>query len=308
MRLLIKSALERVAVGTGLTSALLEWGQPSTAILAYHNVLPAGSTPSGDLALHVDQARFAEHLDRLTQTHDVVPLCDVFAEWDDSDRPKAVLTFDDAYVGALTVGLGEVTARSLPATVFVAPGLLGAEAFWWDTLASDDRKPLAPSIRHHALSEHAGEQDRVLQWATSENLSRASVGSLARPADLNLLRRAAELPGVTLGSHTWGHPNLSALAPQQCRAEVERGHVGLVDALEGRGRVINWLAYPYGLASDAAVTAAGKIMTGATLVTGGLARQRRRPEPHPLRLPRVSVPRGLSADGLSLRLAGMRGQ
>ena len=294
-------------VGTGLSSVLLGRTRPSVAVLAYHNVLPAGHPPVGDLALHIDRARFAEHLDLLTETHEVVPLDEAFSEPADPARPRAVLTFDDAYVGALTVGLEEVTARGLPATVFVTPGRLGTEGFWWDILAPGDGEPLAAVVRRSALDVHAGEQDRVLSWAASEDLPRTSMPPEARPADHELLRRAAGRPGVTLGSHTWGHANLSVLPPERCRDEVERGHGGLREALGGRGVVIDWLAYPYGLESRAAVAAADEVVKRAVLVEGGLARRRGHPEPHPLRIPRISVPRGLSADGLSLRLAGLVG-
>lgn len=305
MRRLFKVALERAAVGTGLASILLERTRPSVAILAYHNVLPAGSIPAGDQALHIDQDRFSEHLDRLVETHEIVPLSEVLQEPNAGDRPKAVITFDDAYVGALTVGLQEVTVRELPSTVFVAPELLGAEGFWWDVLAPGDGRPLSAAIRRTALGTCAGAQERVLEWAASKDLSRTPMSLHARPADADLLKHAAELPGVTIGSHTLGHPNLSALSLPRCREEISLGHDGVREALGGRGVLIDWLAYPYGMVSEAAVTAAGEVMTGATLVAGGLARRRGRPESHPLRLPRISVPRGLSTEGLSLRLAGL---
>jgi peptidoglycan/xylan/chitin deacetylase (PgdA/CDA1 family) len=293
-----------MAVRSGFASGRLRSGHPTAAILAYHNVLPDDAPPVGDVALHIGRRRFAAHLDRLVETHRVVPLHELHTAEDDG-RPLAVLTFDDAYRGALTVGLDEVAARGLPATVFVTPGHLGGEGFWWDLLAPGGGEPLADEVRTRALWSHDGNHEQVLAWAHDANVPRSALPPEARPADVSLLRQAARRPGVTLGSHTWGHVNLGALSADACHAEVERGHRGLADAVGAGATLIDWLAYPYGLHSPAAVEAAGRTVSGAVLVEGGLARWQGRWSPEPLRVPRISVPRGLSVDGLSLRLAGL---
>jgi hypothetical protein len=68
---------------------------------------------------------------------------------------------------------------------------------------------------------------------------------------------------------------------------------------------VKWLAYPYGLWSQAAAAASRQVFDGATRVEGGLAmiRGRRLSDAHATA--RINVPRDLSVDGLRLRLANV---
>ena len=300
----IKHLLESAAARSGAAAALTRRRVPSTAVLGYHNVVPVGETAVGDLALHVGQARFADQLDLLLETHDVVSLRDVVFGEEGGRRPRVVITFDDAYVGTVTVGFDELRKRGLPATVFVPPGLLGADGFWWDRLAPDGGQPLDPAVRDMAQgADLQGRQDRVLAWAAAEGVALADLPPYARPAtEAELLARTRDTPGVTLGAHTWSHPNLSVLDPSDAREEMRRSR----EWLEACGAdVVDWLAYPYGLLTPAVAGIATELFEGAFLVEGGMAQIKRTWYGDPPRVPRLQVPSGLSVDGLAIRLAGV---
>ena len=295
-----KAYLERGLVGLGLHRRALRRLAPSAVVLAYHNIVPRGERPAGDLSLHLDQADFADQLDVLAETHDVVPLEALAAPWT-SDRPRAVITFDDAYRGALTAGLEELERRDMPSTVMVAPGILGT-ATWWDALSLPDQPGLAPELRRHALEVLQGRGGRILDWARDEGLPMAELPDHALPATAEEVIEAGRRGKTALGVHTWGHPNLAVLTEAECADEYDRSRAWLE---ERAPRFSDWLAYPYGLHAPPAVTAARERFVGTLLIEGGLAWRRGRPMAGDAGTPRINVPRGLSPAGLRLRLGGV---
>src|SRR5690606_40922240 len=85
--------------------------------------VPPEDAGQGDTSLHLPLPRFIQQIERVARTHEIVDLETTLSG--PGHRPRAVLTFDDAYRGAVTLALPELRKRGLPATVFVAPALLG---------------------------------------------------------------------------------------------------------------------------------------------------------------------------------------
>jgi peptidoglycan/xylan/chitin deacetylase (PgdA/CDA1 family) len=274
-------------------------------VLAYHNVVPNGVRPSGDRSLHLAVDDFSRQLDVLQEMHEVVPLTSLFDAVEDAGRLRVALTFDDAYAGALDLGLGELRRRNLPATVFVAPGLLGMTP-WWDLLAREHPAGLSEEVRVHALEALAGQHDRVVSWMSQVNPAR-SIGGAIHPSEWiaseEALRAAAAYPRLALAAHTWSHPNLSALAADEVAAELSRSLRWLRDRFPS---TIPMLSYPYGLHSPQVLAAASDAgYRAAFRVSGGWCRPLEL-RAHPQALPRYNVPAGLSIDGFRLRLSGIR--
>ncbi|MBK8005203.1 MAG: polysaccharide deacetylase family protein [Gemmatimonadetes bacterium] len=113
-------------------------------VLAYHNILPAGQAAPADHSLHLAEATFRAQLDLLEQHAHIVPLADLLAGKLIGEGPYVALTFDDAYRGAVTVGLRELAHRGHPATLFVTPGCPGGGAFWWDRISDGKTGGLPP--------------------------------------------------------------------------------------------------------------------------------------------------------------------
>lgn len=305
MRDVLKAGAERLLVASGAPGRRIRGGASGTVILSYHNVVPRGESAVGDRSLHIDQARFGAHLDRILDTHDVVPLSAVEPGGAVSaGRPRAVVTFDDAYVGTVTAGFEELARRDLPATVFVPPGLLGAEGFWWDRLAPGG-EGLAEAARNHALDALGGRHREVLDWATAQGMPLADLPPHARPASFPVLARAVATGRFSVGSHTWTHVNLAGVPLDEAVAEMRRGHAWLGEEARDLPGV-DWIAYPYGRSSAEVEAAAAAVARWAVRVEGGAAEVRGRWVAADHRLPRINVPAGLSPDGLTLRLAGLR--
>lgn len=295
----LKAGAERVLVRSGMP-AIKRWTlRGDVLILAYHNVLPDGERPAGDISLHLSRADFAAQLDTLGDTHDIVSLRTALSIGPEPRRrPLAVITFDDAYRGAMSAGVAELRARELPATVFVAPSYVGGRAFWWDSIAWPVGTAEGRSFRARALDQAAGDEERVYALASRLGLSTRDVPSHARCASLPELRAAASYERLTFAAHSWSHPNLAAVE----RDRLERELVAPLAWLRlNLPRVEAYLSYPYGRWSPTVARAATRAGYLAALRVDGGWVKRHTSEA----LPRFNVPAGITRDGFALRAAGL---
>jgi len=234
----------------------------------------------------------------LASEADVVPLERIDEPGD--GRPRVAITIDDAYRGAVNVGARELVERGLPATIFVPPGRLGNQVFWWDALLYRSAK-LDEHLRNHALYKLSGSDERVRAWAVGAGIPvRDELPAYARTATRAELDAAVSLGGITLGSHSWSHPNLASLDADDVISEVRRSREWL--RTEFGEKAIDWLAYPYGLESlQTRVAVAAASYVGALCIGGGWHRAS---EFSPFARPRFSIGAGLSVAGLRARVQG----
>ena len=296
----LKRTLEHGALLSGLPRAMRWQRRGDVLVLAYHDIVPHGERVAGDRSLHLPQSRFAEQLDALARTHDIVPL-DRVLDRRTGARPAVAITFDDAYRGAVTAGVAELARRGLPATIFVATAYVNGGDFWWDVLAAPNAGGLAPALRARALDECAGSDAAIRAMALREHLAVVTPPPAhAHGASERELAAAARERGITLGSHTHSHPNLARLAPDALRTELETPLAWLRERFTN---VLPMLSYPYGISSpevERAAAAAGYV-AGFRIDGGWLSRGPRAP----FALPRLDVPSGISAEGFALRASGL---
>lgn len=293
----LKHALERALASRSVNRFTRRRLNGQRLILAYHGVIPDGAEEAGERSLFITQSELRAQLDMLAEFADVAAL-DVLDQEGDG-RPRMAITFDDAYRGAVCEGVHELTQRSLPATIFVAPGRLNDHVFWWDALARDGR--LDPRVRDHALQELSGNDERIRKWAASLKLPISeNLPNYARAATVEELKQALLSPGITVGAHTWSHANLSALNVADVIAEVSRPKAWLRQHFPGK--TLDWLAYPYGFDSETARAALLRSSYVAALkIDGGWHHA---DKVAPFARPRLNVPAGLSVAGLKARTLG----
>lgn len=156
-----------------------------------------------------------------------------------------LVTFDDAWRSFRTEALPRLERHGVPAILFVATGFVDGD---WPPFERElaarlagrpDReerfrdlrarwKPLHPVERRRRLAaiEEAGDapdDEGFLGWEELEELSRH--------------------PLVTIGAHSWRHPQLDAQSPWTAAREILRSRRDLARRL---GRRPEWLAWPYG--------------------------------------------------------------
>ena len=147
-------------------------------VLAYHNVVADGEQGDGDASLHIPLHSFRAQLAALEERAEVVALSTLLDSTEDvgharsRERPRVAITFDDAYRGAVTLGLPELSGRGMSATMFVSPGRLGDQTFWWDRYAAQAARRGDNGFRDAALDGFAGFDDAVSKWAASDRVFR----------------------------------------------------------------------------------------------------------------------------------------
>lgn len=298
----LKRVVERTAVLSGLPRLARMANRDRALVLMYHNIVPDGGSVVGDHSLHLAQSEFARQLDLLQDVCELVPLASlVDGQSGRFDRCRIAITFDDAYVGAVSLGLDELRLRAIPATIFVPPGLLGQET-WWDSLGAASADGMNPDVRTRLLHDHRGQASVIREsayWAAVP--SAPSLRPEQRITDEAGLTRAASQPGISIGSHTWSHPNLAAIDGETLDDELSRSFRWLTERYSA---FVPYLTYPYGLSSSPVEEAASRAgYRAAFLASGGWY-----PADHTRRrfsLPRFDVSAGLSLDGLRLRLGGL---
>jgi peptidoglycan/xylan/chitin deacetylase (PgdA/CDA1 family) len=301
LRSRLKGAVEPLLIRSGTAAVARALSRSRRLVLAYHNVVPGPDTVQGDRSLHLSREQFSAQLDLLKQSCEVVPLASLLAGARTSaGRPRVAITFDDGYRGAVRIGVDELARRGLPATIFVAPAFVGGRSFWWDALGGPGGEGIDDRFRARALDRDRGLDPEIRQRASREGLTERALGQYAVAATEAELREATRIPGITLGSHTWSHPNLTRLNQGELRDELASPLEWLRQRFD---RVIPWLSYPYGLSSPAverAVEEAG--YEGALRVAGGWISTR---VLNRYALPRFNVPAGLSREGFHLRVSGL---
>ena len=298
LRDVIRSLVESAVTTSGLAALGRRRLRGRTIVLAFHNIVPNGADPAGERTLHLAQARFGEFLDVLGATHHVVPLTEALDARGHAARPRVAITFDDAYRGAVTAGVSELARRGLPATIFVAPGSVGGGPWWWDELADGDGVVPA-DVRARALERWRGRDAEIRRALAPAPRSIARHALVASEAEL---RTAVGNASITLGSHSWSHPNLALCEPGELADEMARPLQWLRERFAA---VVPYLAYPYGLWSDAVRRAAetAGYRAGFRIEGGWLSRGAGEGR---FDLPRLNIPHALSSRGLTLRLAGLR--
>lgn len=295
----LKQAVERLLIGAGVARLSRTRVRDRTLVLAYHNVVPDDAPPAGDRSLHLPQTLFAAQLDELCRHTQILPLDEALTGLT-GERPRVALTFDDAYRGAVTLGVDELSRRGLPATIFAAPGLLGGHAFWWDALA-EPGTGLADEVRRRGLDELRGQDAAIRARAELDGGAPRDLPDYARSASEQELRDAVHRGNVTLGSHTWSHPSLPRLSRAEVAAELTRSRDWL--AARFGAAFVPWLSYPYGHFSPMVIEeAAAAGYQGALAIEGGWTGV---PPAARYAVPRLNVPAGLSTRGFALRAAGL---
>jgi peptidoglycan/xylan/chitin deacetylase (PgdA/CDA1 family) len=301
MHRLLKRSIELGLARFGLTGAWRRFSGRNGIVLAYHNIVPAGDVPVGDSSLHLPFPAFKAQVDLLSKTHVIVSLKEFLGSGAPYDKPMAAITFDDAYRGGMELGVTELIGRDIPVTVFVAPGLLDSEGFWWDLVADPSLGEVPAGFRDHAFETLGGRQELILERAGSVDVNRKPLPDLYRPAAAEYLDALARHPLVSLGSHTWNHVHLPTVPPGEAAKELQRSRAWLQDHSVCEPFL---LSYPYGAfheGLEALVREAG--YEAAFLVEGG-AMRRRDIHACSMTIPRLNVPRDLSPEGFQLRVSG----
>jgi peptidoglycan/xylan/chitin deacetylase (PgdA/CDA1 family) len=252
---------------TGVRAKKTRGPAPAAArglVLLYHRIDATADVHT----LGVPPDVFEAQLQWLRSECHVIPLEDLLSRRGDDLPDRAVaLTFDDGYEDNLRIAIPLLQRYQAEATFFLTTAGLNAPAeYWWDTLERLLlQRPTPATLDMTAtgvplvLETATAEQREVAHWRLHETLVHASLeqrnsaiaslkawadggSSRVRPLVADEIRELAQLPGVTIGSHTVNHLALPDNADSRF-AEINDCQIELKRIT---GQPVELFAYPYG--------------------------------------------------------------
>jgi peptidoglycan/xylan/chitin deacetylase (PgdA/CDA1 family) len=212
-----------------------------------------------------DATDFSAQMDMIGRNFRVLPLREAVQRLRSGSLParSVCITFDDGYANNCDVALPILKARSIPATVFVAPGFLSGGRMFNDTVIEAVRRaPAELDLTREGLGRHvlADDAARVRAIAAilpalkylpqAERLRRAAavaerVGARL-PDDLMMTDdqvRRLHREGIEIGAHTMNHPILANTDEVTARREIVDSKERLEEMIGAR---VSSFAYPNG--------------------------------------------------------------
>jgi peptidoglycan/xylan/chitin deacetylase (PgdA/CDA1 family) len=272
--------LERFLLGAsnrfGVLAAFERVMARNLAVLLYHRIADPASPNFYGFADNVSALpdNFRRQLDHVAARYKVLSLaeCEGWITGELDPRRKCVMiTFDDGYRDILTEAAPELTARGLPAVLFVSTGFIGGKiAFYWDLVAdalqrTSRRVAELPFLGHQELGDRNQRSDLARVWiqrskTVPEKTKQAAVRALLKELDvegetppdgthlsweeLDTLRNAQ----IAIGAHTVTHPILAGISLEDAEKEISRSRARLEEQL---GIAVKSFAFPNGrLAHD----------------------------------------------------------
>ena len=173
----------------GVTRFAAWWNRKRVIFVCYHGVTKSAQrSPTDTTGLHVNHRRFANQLDFLAKRYAFISLGEYLSARQDGRRLpdySILLTFDDGFRNFLTAAAPLLTARRIPATVFL---ITGHADFRSSAIGDTSWRP--------------EDDSNYLSWS-----------------EARLLKEKYQ---IDFGSHTCSHSPLLSLSPQEI--EHELGH------------------------------------------------------------------------------------
>ena len=324
----MRNYARRLLVGLLATEPLLRRARrkspPGITVLMYHEVLGDDDSAEAWTAVRVSELR--RQIEYLKSAVDILSVDEAMSRGD-SQRPAAVLTFDDGGAGNHQHLLPLVEEARVPVTVFVATGHVeSGQLYWFDRVvnALQVDEPLSLDLRDVGLSTYAVDPPSGADnWAQIQRLladikaagverneelgalvekrAKAAGGAVCaplQPMTVNQVRELAACPHVTIGAHSHAHSLLTQMSAADATADVAKSRRLLQ---QWTGQSVDHFAYPSG-GYDAGVR---DIVVGCGFRTAFATEKRMwRPGCDMFAIPRMSIGRYDSASRFRLALVG----
>ena len=230
-------------------------------ILCYHRVL---AEPDPIQPECMDRRVFEDQMDVLARSYKPLNLADAVARLRARRLPRRAVcvTFDDGYADNCEIAMPILLRHGIPATVFVASGMLDGGCMWNDEIAEAVRATSETTLRLPECPELslASDQDRAaavksilwrLRRIPSNERRRQTaqiVAALGAGSTDGIMLTSAQVRelhgnGIEIGAHTVSHPILARLSAADARKEITDSRESLAEII---GSEVHGFAYPNG--------------------------------------------------------------
>jgi peptidoglycan/xylan/chitin deacetylase (PgdA/CDA1 family) len=316
---MIKSAIKRVMVRSGVLQTVGRFRHPNAVILMYHSVLEDPRSQDSYLGeISYSRDIFRGQMELLARRYHPVSLDDILrfvTGQAELPRRSVAVTFDDGYTDNYEVAAPVLKHAGVPATFYATVDCVERRRLPWPSHlrfmlrntkkerwidASGRSWPLSSqSEREAALVQSCDECCKLVGAAQDQYMARLS-GELdiQVPADSGALMmdyaqmRSLIKQGHIVGSHTLSHPNMAYVEPETARRELAESKQRLEQGLKSP---VTHFAYPCPALSphwteQTLVASREAGYTTAVTTNPGSAR----PGDHPLRLKRIGAPKNVN--------------
>jgi len=257
----------RLLKSTGLMWRETRSTPPQATILGYHGVTEAPLSEVDSPGLHISAEAFRRQMEILAKHFEVIPL-EQLVQWLREGEPipprSVVLTFDDGYRNNVTCALPILQEFGFPACLFVTAGLVGTQRMHWPDILRRALKtlpePIAAPLGDSEIGLTRANERKVLRELKEvpnaaregfiEALYRqlpdhlaAEEASVVSPEELCCWHEA----GMEVGSHSFSHPILSRVSPEELARELAESKARLESFIKAP---VSFLAYPNGSLKD----------------------------------------------------------
>lgn len=213
-------------------------------VLTLHRVLDDTefSHSSSLPATLVRQKTFEALVRWITRNFDVLDLRNGFLSWEEHERPRVAVTFDDGWLDNYEIAEPIATRYRCPVAIFVCPDLTGKPFPFWpervnSLLAKIPNLTELPELARFCACSPLETREKIIEYMKQRPACErdrliaqleAASGSAANPVDSEPLNRAMgweqirelSLRGVCIGSHTFSHQILTSVPAATCRREL----------------------------------------------------------------------------------------
>ncbi len=298
-------------------------------IVCYHGVARAGDPRHW---LLMPAGVFDGQLAHLARHYRVLRIDDALAELRGNglQQPTACITFDDGYHNNITEALPLLARHRLPATIYLATGLIGTDRLLWTTeldlavqqttaphvevpgilprtqvpLRSDQRDIWLEQLKERMKSLPAG-QRRVAHAVLLTTLGPIppASGWPFRMMGWDDVNAGADSGWLTFGAHTVSHELVGRLDDPELETEI----TGSVEEVGRRtDRITRTFAYPNGRAVDFDARAADVLRAAGCTAAVSTIEGLNDPDTDPFALRRITLGDAVGPDEFRLRAAGFR--
>lgn len=256
---MIKEAVKRLAVNSGLMRLLSQITGSHVSIILYHGVCETART-NGLFRKMLPVDMFEQHL-KVYRNYGTAISLQQAMEGSSSIKNPIVITFDDGYANNYSLAFPLLQAYGIPATVFLTTGFIDRKVFlgsdWIDFIAfrshGDDAKSKEDRCVH--LSSHYKSLPHTETQAFLDDLQRNSdveytwhaIPRGLEPLNWDEIRTMRKSGLISFGSHTFSHPILSHCSGEVQQFELSEAKRRIETELNEECR---FFAYPNGMADD----------------------------------------------------------
>jgi peptidoglycan/xylan/chitin deacetylase (PgdA/CDA1 family) len=299
-----------------------------SSVLMYHDI--AGDNVDIEAWTVVRESDFLRQIEYLDRHYELVSLDQAITRTSGttcSERPMAVVTFDDGGYGNSSVLLPIIESLKVPVTIYVATGqVIDAISPWFDQVinAVQTEHPVTLDLRQHGLGVYAINRTRGSKnWVQIQRLlhdlkvlvpsKRADVvgtvleqlqtephrgNARVKPMSIDEVKQLSACPYVTLGAHSHCHSILTQLSVCDAEESVRKSKA-LVE--QWTGRTADHFAYPNGSYNDELTAVIGRAGFRSAVTTEPRTWDR---GDSLLRIPRIGVGRYDSMAKFKVQLVG----